>query len=274
MQPMRIEDIRPVVRIANHHPVGAVEFWDRTIPDLQLISILSGEFDYIEPNQYLIHLIPGDILFIEPNNHHRLSLTRQQVQGWIAGIHFEFIPDGRWAAGDYRLSIKPDRVTRIDEYIYLQERFKRLASVYESYRPYRQELVDSIAAEIILILVAYWQTETMWSANPSDRMQAMLDYIREHLAQPLTRQKLSKIFNLSPGYINELFQAELGMTPSAVINRERLARAYQLMDREGHSVTESALAVGYQDPFYFSRLFKMVYQFPPSAVTSRRHRRH
>ena len=56
------------------------------------------------------------------------------------------------------------------------------------------------------------------------------------------------------------------MSPSAVINRERAARAYQLIDREGLSVAESALAVGFQDPFYFSRVFKQIYTIPPSQV--------
>jgi len=56
------------------------------------------------------------------------------------------------------------------------------------------------------------------------------------------------------------------MTPSEVINRERLARAYQLMDRDGLNVTEAALAVGFRDPFYFSRRFKGMYGFPPSQM--------
>ena len=270
---LKIEDIRPVVRLSNHHPVGSDEIWDRSIPDLQLISILSGEFDYAESNHSPLRLTAGEILFIEPNIHHRLSLAPQQGQGWIAGVHFEFISDKRWAAGDYRLAIKPDRVTRLEDAPYLQGRFQHMASVYESYRPFRQELVNSIAAEIILILVTFWQTETLWAANPSERMQAMLVYIRDHLVLPLTRQGLAQKFNLSPGYINELFQAELGMTPSAVINRERLARAYQLMDRDGMSVTETAFTVGYQDPFYFSRLFKQLYMIPPSDVASKRQRR-
>ena len=272
MLQLNIDDIRPVVRLANHHPVSPTQVWDRSIPDLQLIAFLSGEFEFVLPGQAPLLILPGDILFIEPDAPHHLGLSGSQLEGSITGMHFEFIPGARWAAGDYRLSIQPDRVTRLDDVPYLQRRFQHMASVYESYRPYRQELVDSIASEIIFILAAHWQTTTLWAANPSDRMQAMLAYIREHLALPLTRRDLSKLFNLSPGYINELFQSELGMTPSAVINRERLARAYQLMERDGYSVGESAAAVGYQDAFYFSRIFKQLYRVSPSEVASRRRR--
>ena len=36
----------------------------------------------------------------------------------------------------------------------------------------------------------------------------------------------------------------------------------------GLSVAECALAVGFDDPFYFSRVFKQIYTIPPSQVAS------
>jgi two-component system response regulator YesN len=56
------------------------------------------------------------------------------------------------------------------------------------------------------------------------------------------------------------------MTPSAVINRERVMLAYRLIHEQGKSVKEAAYAVGYQDPFYFSRVFKRTLGIPPSQV--------
>jgi predicted glycosyl hydrolase (DUF1957 family) len=105
----------------------------------------------------------GDILFIEPEIHHRFFLAAGQGEGRIAGMHFEFISSGRWAAGDYRLVIRPDLVTQIEESPYLPDRFIRMAEVYASYRPYRKELVNSIAHEIILLLASYWQNKTLWA---------------------------------------------------------------------------------------------------------------
>ncbi len=263
---LKLENIRASVRIANQHPAAPGALWERSIPDPQLICILEGVFEYQEPGCPNLPLAPGEILFIEPNIRHRFLLAPGSQAGEIAGMHFEFTPAGRWAADDYRPDLSPTRVTRPGDAPYLQERFKHLAAVYESYRPFRKELVDSIATEIILILAAYWQEEIGRSPRPSQRMETILAYIRANLAQPLTRQSLAGTFNLSAGYINQLFKVELGMSPSAVINRERAARAYQLIDREGMSVAESALAVGYQDPFYFSRVFKEIYTIPPSRV--------
>ena len=264
------EDIHARVRIANHHVVTPRNSWDRSIPDPQLICILAGVFEFCQEGAPVLLLQPGEILWIEPEVRHQLSLAAGQIEGWIAGMHFEFTLAGRWAAGDYHLAVEPERVTRPADPGYLRERFIHLAAVYESYTPYRKELVDSIATEILLILAAHGHSETARASRPSPRMEAILNYIRSHLAQPLSRCSLAETFNLSAGYINELFQVELGMPPSAVINRERAARAYQLLDRDGLSVAEAAAAVGFQDPFYFSRVFKQIYTIPPSQVASRK----
>ena len=264
------EDIRARVRIANHHVVTPRNSWDRSIPDPQLICILAGVFEYCQEDAAALTLHPGEILWIEPDVRHRFLMAAGQEEGWIAGMHFEFSPAGRWAAGDYRLAVGPERVTRPTDTSYIQERFIRLAAVYESYAPYRKELVDSMASEVILLLATHWRSETARATHPGPRMEAILHYIRSHLAQPLSRCSLAETFNLSAGYINELFQVELGMPPSAVINRERAARAYQLLDRDGLTVAEAAAAVGFQDPFYFSRVFKQIYTIPPSQVASRK----
>jgi AraC-like DNA-binding protein len=267
---VKAEDIRAKVRTANHHPVASKTVWDRSIPDPQIVCILEGEFVYQAAGQPAISQSAGDFLFIEPNVPHRFALADSAEQGKIAGVHLEFTPAGSWAAGDYRLEVHPKCVTHIDHAGYLQERFIHLAAVYESYQPFREELTNSIATEIVLILSAYWIDEVERAVRPSPRMETILAYIRDNLAQPLTRQSLAETFNLSAGYINQLFKLELGMSPTAVINRERAARAYQLIDREGMSVTETALAVGFHDPFYFSRVFKQIYSIPPSQVASKK----
>jgi AraC-like DNA-binding protein len=267
---LKAEDIQVKVRIANHHPVAAKMVWERSIPDPQILCILKGTFEFRELNQSALSLAPGDILFIEPSIPHCFFITSSSEESAIAGMHLEFTPAGAWAAGDYKLAMNPKRVTHIEDAAYLQDRFKHLASVYESYQPFRQELVNTIATEIVLILAAYWEDETERVVRPSQRMEMILAYIRGNLSQPLTRQSLAETFNLSAGYINYLFKLELGMSPSAVINRERVSRAYQLIDRGGIPVAEAAVAVGFHDPFYFSRIFKRIYSIPPSQVSSKR----
>ena len=146
----------------------------------------------------------------------------------------------------------------------MHERFRRNAAIFRSYLPHRELLLAAIAQEILLLLLGHWQQPT--TVTLSARMEEMIAFIRANLQQPLSRTVLAAAFGLTPEHVNLLFRRELGITPSTVINRERVMTAYRLIHEDGHSVKEAAYAVGYQDPFYFSRIFKQILGIPPSQV--------
>lgn len=264
MQRLTLAEIQPIVRIANYHEVFPLQSWpQRTIPDLQLILIIRGQFEYSE-EKVRVAVQPGEILWIEPGWRHTFRHVEHKTIGLISSIHLELMPTGSWAAGDYRLTHEPERVTTVNEMAYLHERFRRIAQVFGSYLPQRELLTSTIAREILLLLVGHWQQPAIATLSP--RMEEMLAFIRLNLRRPLSRQELAAAFGVSPEYINFLFRRELGMTPSAVINRERIMLAYRLIHEQGKSVKEAAYAVGYQDPFYFSRVFKRLLGIAPSQV--------
>lgn len=257
-------EIQPVVRIANYHDVLPLQSWpQRIIPDLQLILIVQGHYEYQE-NGLVIPVQPGEILWIEPGVRHTFRHVDATATGLISSIHLELLPTGSWAAGDYRLAQTPERLTHITDTAYMQARFWRMAQIFGSYLPHRELLTSTIAHEIMLLLLGHWQQPTTSQLSP--RMAAMLAFIRSHLQQPLSRQTLADAFGVSPEHINLLFRRELNMTPSAVINRERVMLAYRLIHEQGKSVKEAAYVVGYGDPFYFSRVFKRILGIPPSQV--------
>ncbi|MCE7990280.1 MAG: AraC family transcriptional regulator [Caldilinea sp. CFX5] len=264
LRQVTVAEIQPVVRIANYHDVLPLQSWpQRIIPDLQLILIVQGHYEYVE-NHLVIPVQPGEILWIEPGIRHTFRHVDAAAAGLISSIHLELLPTGSWAAGDYRLAQAPERLTRVTDMAYLQERFWRMAQIFGSYLPHRELLTGVIAREIMLLLLGHWQQPVTSKLSP--RMEAMLTFIRAHLQQPLSRQTLAAAFGVSPEHINLLFRRELGMPPSAVINRERVMLAYRLIHEQGKSAKEAAYAVGYSDPFYFSRVFKRTLGIPPSQV--------
>lgn len=265
MRVLSLTELEPVVRIANYHHVAPGQQWShRILPDLQIILIVEGEFAYVEATQAAARLLPGEVLLIEPGVLHTFRYPEAKARGLISGMHLELAATGSWLLGDYCLTVTPERVTRSVDSAYLHGRFQRLAEVYRSYHPYRELQTSAIAREIVLILAGHWRQ----AAHPvsSPRLQAMIAFIRENLAMPLSRQDLAQAFGVTPEHINLLFRKELGMTPSAVINRERVMLAYRLIHEQGRSVKEAAYAVGYSDPFYFSRVFKRVLGVPPSQI--------
>lgn len=266
MRILSIDEIHPVVRIANYIKVMPETTWlNRRIPDLELILVVSGEYEYVAENRRYI-LSEGDALFIEPGILHSKRILNGAPHGLLSAIHLELLPGASWLAGDYRLSPHPAVVTRTDSFDYLRGRFRHLAEVYQGYSPYREALTSAIAREILLLLACHWRPTER--TQVSSRVQAMIDYIRSNLTSPISRLSLAQTFHISPAYVNALFQRELGITPTALINRERVVSAYNLMFEQGLSVKEAAQAVGFQDQFYFSRVFKQFMGYAPSAVAS------
>lgn len=255
-------DIRPVVRIANYHRVAPGQSWlNRQIPDLQLILVIEGECQYQEGNNPPLAVVAGSVLCIEPGRRHTFCAAATRA-GLISGVHLEVATGGTWAAGDYRMEPAPERITPVVDFAYLHERFQRLATVFSGYAPYRLEQTSAIAGEIVLILAGHWHQMT--SPMRSPRMEMMIRFIRDNLHQSLSRRELGRAFGITPEHVNVLFRKELGMTPAMVINRERVMAAYRLLHEEGCSVKEAAYAVGYNDPLYFSRVFKTIFGVAPS----------
>ncbi len=65
-------------------------------------------------------------------------------------------------------------------------------------------------------------------------------------------------------------KAATGLSPGGYVRMMRLERAKQLLAQQAGTVSEIAYQVGFQDPDYFSRLFKQTVGVPPSAYRTKR----
>ncbi len=89
-------------------------------------------------------------------------------------------------------------------------------------------------------------------------------------ARPWTLEDLAREAKLSPPHFTALCRRQTGMPPLSLLIRLRLQRAMDLLQRGNHNMAEAARAVGYEDPFYFSRLYKNTSeQLPRPACTGR-----
>ena len=84
--------------------------------------------------------------------------------------------------------------------------------------------------------------------------QAMA-YIHEHYHEPISREDIAQYVNISKDYLTYCFRQELKTTPIRYIQRYRVNIAKSLLKETDKSVTEIALAVGFSDSGYFSRIF-------------------
>lgn len=71
--------------------------------------------------------------------------------------------------------------------------------------------------------------------------------------------------NLSPSRFIHKFKSVTGTSPGAYITRIRMDEAKELLSNSSLSVSEVSSIVGYENPLYFSRIFRKLAGVPPSA---------
>lgn len=257
-------EIQPAVRIVNYFPVAPGACWGpRVIPDLELILVVKGCFLY-ETAGRAVPVRTGDVLCIPPEQWHTFRQARPSSGAVISCIHGEMVPDGCWAAGNYRLRPSPQLVTRVGRDRVLLDLFKRSCEVFGRYSRHRQDLLQTLVRAVWLRLAEHWQGPD--DGALSKRMEHMVQYLRDHLTEPVSRRSLAREFFMTPQHINALFKKELGISPTQLVHRERVYQAYRAIQQDGLSVKEAARQVGFSDPFYFSKVFKRIMGVSPGTI--------
>jgi len=90
-------------------------------------------------------------------------------------------------------------------------------------------------------------------------------YLSAHYAEDISSETLSARFGLVPSYLSKVFRRQTGMSPTEYLTKLRLEKSKDLLKtRPGLLIRDAAALVGFQDPYYFSKLFKKTTGLWPS----------
>lgn len=95
-------------------------------------------------------------------------------------------------------------------------------------------------------------------------LNQILEYIDENYTKPINLADLSDIARLSPAYFSTVFKKQVGSSFKEYLTGVRVKAAKEMLRKTNRSMAEIASAVGYDDPFYFSRAFKKTTGRSPS----------
>jgi transcriptional regulator GlxA family with amidase domain len=96
------------------------------------------------------------------------------------------------------------------------------------------------------------------------KIEQSIAYMLRHLDEPLQVTTLAARASISPSHFFALFKRRVGCAPIDYFIRLRMQHACRLLDETSLNVKEVAAALGYDDQFYFSRVFKAINNVPPS----------
>lgn len=108
------------------------------------------------------------------------------------------------------------------------------------------------------------------STHIDARIQIILDYMSKNYSLPLDVKQMASIVDLNPSYFGTLFSREIGITVKEYLNRIKINSAENMLVSGEFTITEAAHRCGFEDPFYFSKVFKKIKGYPPSKVILKR----
>ena len=103
-------------------------------------------------------------------------------------------------------------------------------------------------------------------AREAELAKSVEVYLQENYRRPYSLERLASTFGCKPAYLLRLYRRITGRTPTQDIIRLRIEKAKRLLVGHPHiEVKQVAASVGYDDPLYFSRLFKKETGITPSS---------
>ena len=105
----------------------------------------------------------------------------------------------------------------------------------------------------------YWERKVA-----EDRVLGTIDFMQRHLDMPLSLEDLATYAGQSEANYGKLFKYRTGQSPMACFIQLKIRKACELLDQTNQSVLSIAKELGYDDPYYFSRLFKKIQGCSPT----------
>jgi AraC family transcriptional regulator, arabinose operon regulatory protein len=147
--------------------------------------------------------------------------------------------------------------------------FQDVLHAFEMPCPQRLQQVSQRAMTLLDGSICIARKSPQMETDAASRIGRTIEYMREHLNEPLRAATLAGVANMSLPHYFAQFKRVIGSSPIDYLIKLRMEHARQLLEQTSWSVKEVAVSLGYDDPLYFSRVFKSVNQTAPSDFRAR-----
>lgn len=103
-------------------------------------------------------------------------------------------------------------------------------------------------------------------ARAVSRLGVLLAKVQAEPGAPWTTERMARDMHLSVSRLHALFRSELGSTPAAWLQQQRLARVHAWLVGTDRPIAELALAAGYADQNALTRAMRRATGSTPAAI--------
>lgn len=265
----------------------------RSLYDYGLVVVLKGEIDFsyegktVEVHEGEAHIMPPAVNhfeYIKKGNTcsyfvvHFDTVYRPETSDWrvddvyipscIMGSSEMIMDEERLRAirKEDAFITRPVKI-KVHDFASLVEKLEKMEYVYELFNPTADAQWDR------LLLKAYLQEILVDLFEPERRIRKgyqaacvgkFIAYVNENLHTDIDVAAIAKTYGFTPNYFRTLFKRATRLTPYDYIQRKRIDKSKVKLDLTSDSVQDIAFQVGFNDPYYFSKVFKKTVGMTPS----------
>lgn len=124
----------------------------------------------------------------------------------------------------------------------------------------------ALSAELISLLSSfkYYAQERKHPAI-DERLRTVITYLNKHFFEKLSIDHCAQMLCLSSGRFAHIFKDSTGVSPYAYVLNLRMEKAAELLALSNVPVGEIGEKVGFDNPLYFSKMFKKQYGVSPTT---------
>ena len=239
--------LKTVKRLPTLRPKGRLDY--------QLLYIVSGKGHFYFHGEDRV-VYAGRMVLIQPRQEQRYEYFGEDKPE-VYWVHF--------TGSDVKNILRSYNIPMDDPifysgasstYTYL---FKEMIHELQTCKTGYEDLLAMYLRQIFLLVQRTRQEERPTvSTYIQEEMEFARRYFNEHYNEPISIQEYAESRNMSVCYFQRNFKQIVKHTPMQYLLTIRVNNAASLLETTDYSMAEIAAIVGYEDPLYFSRLFRKI----------------
>jgi len=161
-----------------------------------------------------------------------------------------------------------NEVIQIEDPVEIENQLKHIYDELDN-KPF--QYLNSVHSRIELLLIAVNRAKIskggeVW--KPDALFLQFLELVRNNFDKGLNLSQIASHLKTTESKLNELAKKHAGKTAQNVIFGLVISEAKRILQYENKQMQEVAFALGFQDPYYFSKFFKVHTQMSPKTYRS------
>lgn len=198
---------------------------------------------------------PHQIFTYQPTGHHhvRIAAGGTQLCIGVRGCGAELLPVGVWPMSETTSQIH-----------------RQCLAAMNGPDLHHETRLDLLAGLLVTDLRSSCEGQQARPSAPDIAQQAR-QIIDTRFDDKLSLRDLASELYISPDYLRQLFRKRFGQSPIHYLIRKRIEAAEELLTTSNTAIRDIGERCGFDNPYYFSRMFRKVTGKRPSDYRTEKH---